>query len=193
MKPLAFVLLVAATAAGQSIDSMIDRELPSLIETYKTLHTSPELSMQEEKTSATVAARLRALGYTVADHVGDYQQPGKTCYGVVAMMKNGDGPVVLVRTDMDALPVQEQTGMPYASRVANVMHACGHDIHMATLIGTATMLAQLKNRWHGTVMLIGQPAEEVVQGASAMLRDGLYERFARPTYAIALHDNSSLP
>ena len=169
MKALALILLAATTAAAQPIDSMIERELPSLIDTYKTLHTSPEVSMQEEKTSAMVATQLRALGYTVADHIGDYQQAGKTCYGVVAMMKNGDGPVVLVRTDMDALPVQEQTGLPYASRIANVMHACGHDIHMATLIGTATILAQIKDRWHGTVMLIGQPAEEVVQGAAAMM------------------------
>jgi amidohydrolase len=140
-----------------------------------------------------VAARLRELGYTVTDHIGDYQQPGKSCYGVVALMKNGDGPVVLVRSDMDALPVQERTGVPYASGTANVMHACGHDVHMTTLLGTAGVLAQVKNRWHGTVMLVGQPAEEVVQGASAMLRDRLYERFPRPNFAIAVHDNASLP
>jgi hippurate hydrolase len=109
------------------------------------------------------------------------------------MMKNGDGPVVLVRSDLDALPVLEQTGLPYASQNANVMHACGHDIHMTTLLGTASMLAQLKNRWHGTVLLVGQPAEEVVQGASAMIRDRLYERFPKPNFAIALHDNSSMP
>jgi amidohydrolase len=193
MKTFAVTFFLATTVCAQSIDSMIDHELPALIETYKALHTSPELSMQEEKTSATVAARLRDLGYTVADHVGNYEQAGATCYGIVAVMKNGDGPVVLVRSDMDALPVQEQTGLPYASRVANVMHACGHDVHMATLVGTASMLAQLKSRWHGTVMLIGQPAEEVVQGASAMLRDRLYERFPRPNFAIAVHDNSSLP
>ena len=108
-------------------------------------------------------------------------------------MKNGDGPVLLVRTDMDALPVPEKTGVPYASQNANVMHACGHDIHMTTLLGTASMLAQLKSRWHGTVMLVGQPAEEVVQGASAMVRDQLYQRFPRPNFAIALHDNASMP
>src|SRR5712691_1786882 len=193
MKSFALTFFLATAASAQSIDSMIDRELPSLIETYKTLHTSPELSMQEEKTSATVAARLRQLGYTVADHIGNYEQAGTTCYGIVAVMKNGDGPVVLLRSDMDALPVQEQTGLPYASRVANVMHACGHDVHMATLVGTANLVAQLKSRWRGTVMLIGQPAEEVVQGASAMLRDRLYERFPRPNFAIAVHDNSSMP
>jgi hippurate hydrolase len=193
MKSLLLALLVTTSAFAQSIDSMIDREMPALLDTYKAFHVAPELSMKEEKTSATLAAKLRALGYTVADHVGNYDRPDATCYGVVAVMKNGDGPVVLIRTDMDALPVPEKTGLAYASQNANVMHACGHDIHMTTLLATASMLAQLKSRWHGTVMLIGQPAEEVVQGASAMLRDRLYERFGRPTYAIALHDNSTMP
>jgi hippurate hydrolase len=192
MKSFIVALFVATSAFAQSIDSMIDREMPALLDTYKAFHVAPELSKHEEKTSATVAERLRALGYTVTDHVGKYES-SDTCYGVVAMMKNGDGPVVLVRSDMDALPVLEQTGLPYASKNANVMHACGHDIHMTTLLGTASMLAQLKNKWHGTVLLVGQPAEEVVQGASAMLRDRLYERFPRPNFAIALHDNSSLP
>ena len=193
MKPFIAALFITTGAFGQSIDSIIERELPSLVETYKTLHMSPELSLQEANTSAMLADRLRSLGYMVTDHVGKYGQAGATCYGVVAVMKNGNGPVVLVRTDMDALPVSEQTGLPYASRNANVMHACGHDIHMSTLVGTASVLAQLKNRWHGTVMLIGQPSEEVVQGAAAMLRDGLYDRFPRPNYAIALHDNASMP
>jgi hippurate hydrolase len=192
MKSFIVALFVATSAFAQSIDSMIDRELPALLDTYKAFHAAPELSKHEEKTSATVAERLRALGYTVSDHVGKYET-ADTCYGVVAMMKNGDGPVVLVRSDMDALPVLEKTGLPYASNTANVMHACGHDIHMTTLLGTASMLAQLKTKWHGTVLLVGQPAEEVVQGASAMLRDRLYERFPRPTFAIALHDNASLP
>ncbi|HEY8182355.1 MAG TPA: amidohydrolase [Thermoanaerobaculia bacterium] len=192
MKSFIVALFVATSAFAQSIDSMIDREMPALLDTYKAFHVAPELSKHEEKTSATVAERLRALGYTVTDHVGKYES-SDTCYGVVAMMKNGDGPVVLVRSDMDALPVLEQTGLPYASKNANVMHACGHDIHMTTLLGTASMLAQLKNKWHGTVLLVGQPAEEVVQGASAMLRDRLYERFPLPNFAIALHDNSSMP
>ncbi len=192
MKSFIVALFVATSAFAQSIDSMIDRELPALLDTYKAFHAAPELSKHEEKTSATVAERLRALGYTVTDHVGKFES-ADTCYGVVAMMKNGDGPVVLVRSDMDALPVLEKTGLPYASNTANVMHACGHDIHMTTLLGTASMLAQLKTKWHGTVLLVGQPAEEVVQGASAMLRDRLYERFPRPTFAIALHDNASLP
>lgn len=186
MKSVLVALLLATPLFAQpSIDSMIDRELPSLLDTYKSFHEEPELSLHEEKTSATLASRLRALGYDVTEHVGGY--------GVVAIMRNGNGPTLLMRTDMDALPVSEQTGLPYASRVPNVMHACGHDIHMTTLIGTASILAQMKNRWHGTLMLIGQPAEETVQGAKAMLADGLYDRFGTPTYAIAVHDNSSLP
>lgn len=192
MKAILITLFAAASALAQSLDSIIDHELPSLIVTYKTLHASPELSRQEAKTSALVASRLHELGYTVTERVGKYERPDATCYGIVAVMKNGDGPVVLVRSDMDALPVEEQTALPYASH-GGVMHACGHDIHMATLVGTATALAQLKNRWHGTVMLIGQPAEEIVQGASAMLRDALYDRFPRPDYAIALHDNATMP
>ncbi len=172
---------------------MIDQELPSLLQTYRAFHEAPELSTKEEKTSATLAAQLRALGYKVEERVGRYEEPGTTCYGVVAMLKNGDGPVVLVRADMDALPIEEETSLPYASRAHGVMHACGHDVHMTTLIGTASVLARTKDRWRGTVMLVGQPAEEMTKGAAAMLRDRLYERFARPDYAIAMHDNASLP
>jgi hippurate hydrolase len=193
MKTTLFALLIAASASAQSLDAMLDRELPSLLETYKTMHASPELSMKEEKSSARLAARLRELGYTVTDHVGKYEDASAVGYGVVAILKNGNGPVVLVRSDMDGLPVTEQTGLPYASANTGVMHACGHDIHMTTLLGTASMLSQLKSKWHGTVMLIGQPAEEVNQGAGAMLRDGLYERFSKPNFAIALHDHDALP
>jgi amidohydrolase len=203
MKRIAILtLFIASTALGQSLDQMIDREIPSLVATYKQLHAAPELSMLEKNTSAFVASRLRELGYEVSYPVGQYLEPGATCYGIVAIMKNGAGPTVLVRSDMDALPVSEQTGLPYASTVraksmsgddVPVMHACGHDIHMTTLMGTAKMLAQLKSQWHGTVMLIGQPAEEVVKGADGMLRDHLYERFPKPDFAIALHDNSNMP
>jgi len=203
MKPIAIVLLfIATSAAAQTLDQMIDREMPSLLTTYKQLHAAPELSMQEKNSSALVASRLKELGYEVTYPVGQYTEPGATCYGVVAIMRNGAGPTLLVRSDMDALPVQEQTGLAYASSVraksqtgddVPVMHACGHDIHMTTLLGTAKMLAQLKSQWHGTVMLIGQPAEEVVKGADGMLRDHFYERFPKPDYAIALHDNASLP
>jgi len=190
---LALLLVAAPLAAQQSLDQMIDAEMSSLLATYKQLHAAPELSTQEAKTSAFVAAQLRALGYTVAEKVGKYDDPNATCYGVVAVMKNGAGPTVLVRSDMDALPVTEQTGLGYASQTAGVMHACGHDIHITTLLGTAKMLAQLKSKWHGTVMLVGQPAEEVVKGAEGMLRDDLYARFGTPTYAIAVHDNSNMP
>ncbi len=187
------LLLVAAPLAAQSLDQRIDAEMSSLIATYKQLHAAPELSTQEAKTSAFVAAQLRSLGYTVAENVGKYADPNATCYGVVAVLKNGNGPTVLVRTDMDALPVTEATGVAYASQNAGVMHACGHDIHITTLLGTAKMLAQMKDKWHGTVMLVGQPAEEVVKGAEGMLNDNLYSRFGTPTYAIAMHDNADLP
>ena len=203
MKRIAIVLLfIASTVAAQNLDQMIDREMPSLLTTYKQLHAAPELSMQEKNSSALVASRLKELGYEVTYPVGQYTEPGATCYGVVAIMRNGNGPTLLVRSDMDALPVQEQTGLPYASTVraksqtgddVPVMHACGHDIHMTSLMGTAKMLAQMKSQWHGTLMLIGQPAEEVVKGADGMLRDHLYERFPKPDYAIAFHDNASLP
>jgi amidohydrolase len=203
MKRIGIVLFfIASSAVAQNLDQMIDREIPSLLTTYKQLHAAPELSMQEKNSSALVAARLKELGYEVTYPVGQYTEPGATCYGVVAIMRNGNGPTLLVRSDMDALPVQEQTGLPYASTVraksqtgddVPVMHACGHDIHMTSLMGTAKMLAQMKSQWHGTLMLIGQPAEEVVKGADGMLRDHLYERFPKPDYAIAFHDNANLP
>jgi hippurate hydrolase len=192
MHRLALLLLLTAPVFGQSIDQRVQAELPTLLETYKTLHTSPELSMHEAKSSALVAKRLRELGYEVAERVGKYKEEGSTCYGVVAVMRNGAGPAVLLRSDMDALPVAEQTGLPYASANAGVMHACGHDVHMTTLLGTAKVLADLKSQWHGTVMLVGQPAEEVVKGAEAMIADGIYERFGRPDYAIAIHDWAAL-
>ncbi|MGZ7040481.1 MAG: M20 metallopeptidase family protein [Thermoanaerobaculia bacterium] len=186
------ILLATVTLHAQTLDQRIDRVMPSLLTLYTSLHEAPELSMQEAKTSVTVAKQLRDAGFTVTERVGRYEEAGATCYGVVAVMKNGDGPVVLVRSDMDALPVTEQTKLPYSS-TGPVMHACGHDVHMTTLVGTARMLAETKSQWHGTVMLIGQPAEEVVKGASAMLRDDLYTKFPRPQYAIAIHDNSNMP
>ena len=192
-RSLLALFLVAAPLAAQSLDQMIDAEMTSLLATYKQLHAAPELSTQEAKTSAFLAGQLRSLGYTVTEKVGKYADPNATCYGVVAVMKNGSGPTVLVRADMDALPVTEQTGVAYASQSAGVMHACGHDVHVTTLLGTAKMLAQLKSKWHGTVMLVGQPAEEVVKGAEGMLRDDLYSRFGTPSFAIAIHDNANLP
>lgn len=186
------LLLLTLPLFAQSLDERVAREVPALLETYQTLHAAPELSTQEAKTSAFLAQRLRELGYEVTYPFGQYKEPGTTCYGVVAVMRNGKGPVVLVRSDMDALPVAEQTGLPYASQNHGVMHACGHDVHMTTLLGTAKVLADLKSQWHGTVMLIGQPAEEIVRGAEGILRAGLYEKIARPDYAIALHDWASL-
>ncbi|MEP6574694.1 MAG: amidohydrolase [Gemmatimonadota bacterium] len=203
----AFLIYVLATtpairAQQPSLDAQIDRQLPTLVTTYKALHAAPELSHQEARTSALLAAELRSLGFTVTEHVGRYPTPGLVGYGVVAVLRNGAGPTVLVRTDLDALPVEEKTGLAYASQVREkndagvdspVMHACGHDIHITSLIGTARMLTQLKGQWHGTLVLIGQPAEETIDGARAMLADSLYTRFPKPDFAIALHDTGDLP
>lgn len=197
-----FLLSAPCSIAQRPLDALVDKEMTGLLETYKTLHAAPELSHREEKTSAYLAAQLRSIGYTVTERVGKFDRPEWTGYGVVAVLKNGPGPTVLVRTEMDALPVEENTGLPYASKVrskneagleVSVMHACGHDVHMTSLLGTAKMLVQLKDRWNGTVVLIGQPAEETTDGARALLRDGLYTRFPRPDYAIALHDSPDYP
>ena len=204
--PLLALTLTFCTATGvhaqqPALDAALDREMASLVAAYKALHAAPELSHHEERTAAFVAKELRALGYDVTERVGKYERPEWTAYGVVAVMRNGTGPTVLVRADMDALPVEEKTGLPYASTVrtkneagqdVNVMHACGHDIHVASLVGTARLLAQLKDRWHGTLVLVGQPAEETVTGARALLNDGLYARFPKPDFAVALHDNADL-
>jgi amidohydrolase len=196
-------VLTGATSLAQEnqIDAKVDQQLPSLVAVYKQLHAAPELSHHEEKTSALLARELRSLGFDVTEHVGKYANPDWKGYGVVAVMKNGTGPIVLVRADMDALPVDEQTGVPYASHVrakddagteVPVMHACGHDIHVTSLLGTARVLTALKKDWHGTLVLIGQPAEERIDGARAMLADGLYTRFPKPDFGIALHDASDL-
>jgi hippurate hydrolase len=199
------LILLTATAAGvnaqQSLDAMIDRDLASLVATYKSLHAAPELSHHEEKTSAFFASQLRSLGYTVTERIGKYEHPEWSGYGVAAVMKNGAGPTVLVRTELDALPVDEKTGLPYASKVktkndagqdVSVMHACGHDIHITNMLGTAKMLSELKDQWHGTLIILGQPAEETIDGARAVLRDGLYDKVPKPDYTIALHDSSEL-
>jgi len=195
-----FALLASIPVFAQEIPTLVNSELPQLVSTYKDLHEHPELSRQEKQTSAVLAEALRKAGYTVTENVGKYDD-GTAAFGVVAVMKNGAGPTVLVRTDMDALPVEEKTGVPYASHARSknqagddvgVMHACGHDIHVTTMIGVGETLAQLKNQWHGTLILVGQPSEETVEGARAMLNDNLYARFGRPDYAIALHDDGSL-
>ena len=183
-----------ALADGPSELAGLHALYPSLDSLYIDLHKNPELSLHEEKTASKLAARLRSLGFEVTDHVGGY--------GVVGVMKNGTGPTVLVRTDMDALPVKEQTGLPYASTttVRNdaggnvpVMHACGHDIHMASWVGAATLLAQTRNLWHGTLVFVGQPAEEVLQGADLMIKAGLLTRFPKPDFVLGLHDTQVLP
>jgi len=201
---LCFVMLgvlLATNASSQTIDTRIERDLPSLVSTYKSLHAAPELSHYEQKTSAFFAGQLRTLGYTVTERVGKYENPAWTGYGVVAVLKNGAGPTVMLRTELDALPVAEKTGLPYASTVkmlndagqeVSVMHACGHDIHMTSMLGTAKLLAEMKDQWQGTLVIIGQPAEEVIDGARSVLRDGLYERFPKPDYVIALHDSADL-
>jgi amidohydrolase len=193
---------VSTTAlAQQSLDALIDRDIASLVTTYKALHAAPELSHYEEKTATFFAAQLRAMGYAVTERVGKYESPAWTGYGVVAVMKNGAGPTVLLRTELDALPVEEKTGLPYASKVkmkndagqeVSVMHACGHDLHLTSMLGTARMLSELKGQWQGTLVILGQPAEEVIDGARSIIRDGLYERFPKPNYVIALHDSADL-
>jgi amidohydrolase len=191
---LLFIAFHPARAAGPSELVGLDTLYPSLDALYIDLHQNPELSYQEEKTAAKMAARLRAAGFEVTEHVGGY--------GVVGVLRNGAGPVVLVRTDMDALPIEEQTGLPYASTVTTknnagetvpVMHACGHDIHMASWVGAATLLARSRIRWHGTLVFVGQPAEEVLHGAELMIKDGFYTRFPKPDFAIGLHDTNALP
>src|SRR5581483_7527872 len=155
---------------------------------YKHLHTHPELSLQEEQAAARMARELREAGFEVTEKVGGF--------GVVGVLKNGPGPTVLVRTDMDALPVVEKTGLPYASKVrardragndVGVMHACGHDMHMTCWVGTARTVAAMKDRWQGTLVFIGQPAEEIGTGARLMLEAGLFRRFPKPDYCLALH------
>jgi hippurate hydrolase len=198
---LAWTFIDFSSGAETSLDSAIGREMPALVETYKSLHANPELSRQEGKTAAFLAREFRALGFDVTERVGKWSQPEVQAYGVVALMKNGAGPTVMVRADMDALPVLEKTALPYASRVktanengeeVSVMHACGHDTHMTSLLGTARVLARNKDRWHGTLMLIAQPAEERYDGAKAMLDDNLYGRFGKPDFAVALHADAGL-
>jgi hippurate hydrolase len=172
----------------------VDAVYPDAHALYLDLHQSPELSSHETQTAAKLAARLRALGYDVTEHVGGT--------GIVAILKNGAGPTIMLRTELDALPVEEKTSLSYASKVHTkddagqdvpVMHACGHDLHMASLAGTAAIMAHSKDTWHGTLMLIGQPAEETISGAKGMIDDGLFTRFPKPDVGIALHVGNALP
>jgi len=193
-----FVFAAAANAQSpnairETVRSRVNTEYPALFEIYKHFHANPELSFHEEKTAIRLADELRRSGYEVTAGVGGH--------GLVTVLKNGSGPTVLVRCDLDGLPVKEQTGLPYASKATTkddagnevpVMHACGHDIHMTCLVGVARVLKELKDHWQGTLILIGQPAEERGGGAQRMIADGLFTRFPKPDYCIALHDDSSL-
>ena len=199
MKPLALLLLAGAMAApfpaaAQDLRAAIQAEMPDLMNLYRDLHAHPELSMQETRSAARMAEEARRAGFTVTTGVG------RT--GVVAVLANGPGPVLLLRADMDALPVEEQTSLPFASHVrgtslagveSGVMHACGHDTHMTTWVATARRMAAMRSQWSGTLVMIAQPGEETGEGAKAMLDDGLYTRFPHPTHAIAFHDSASLP
>lgn len=187
-------LLVAQGASfAEAIAPLVEREYASLEKLYTHYHAHPELSLREQNTAARLAEELKALGIEVTTGVGGH--------GVVGVLKNGAGPTILVRTDLDALPLKELTGVPYASTVrttndlgveVDVMHACGHDVHITSLVGTARVLTQLKNRWSGTIVFIGQPAEERGAGARAMLKDGLFTRFPKPDYCLALHVSSDM-
>jgi amidohydrolase len=192
----AFLLLVGArqVLSAGAVSAEVDAVYPQSETLYLDLHRHPELSGHERQTAAKLAIALRALGYGVTTGVGGT--------GVVGVLKNGDGPTVMLRTELDALPVEEKTGLPYASTVrtkddngadVGVMHACGHDIHMASWVGTARIMASARSSWRGTLILIGQPAEEAGDGANAMLADGLFTRFPRPDYALAVHDDARYP
>ena len=193
-----FALLIGLMAAGplaaEDLKSAIDRDYPSLEALYRDLHSHPELSGHEVETAKKLAKQARDAGFTVTEHVGGN--------GLVAVLKNGPGPTVLLRTELDALPVEEQTGLPFASHVkvkndkgeeTPVAHACGHDAHMTIWTGAARRLATERDSWSGTLVMIAQPAEETVGGAKAMIDDGLFTRFPRPDFNLSLHDTAALP
>jgi hippurate hydrolase len=197
LAPLVFLtapLFAADAALRETVAQKVGADYPSLDAIYKDLHAHPELSLMEERSAAVVARELRAAGFEVTEKIGGH--------GVVGVLRNGAGPVLYIRTDLDGLPVLEETGLPYAStrrtkdlsgREVATMQACGHDIHMTVFSGVARMLAAVKKHWAGTLVLIGQPAEEIGIGARAMLADGLYRKFPKPDFVIALHDSATLP
>ena len=196
---LLLTVLLFPSAAGRAqttspAQTAIDALYPELAALYEDLHRNPELAFQEKRTAATLAGRLKSLGYEVTTGVGGT--------GIVALLRNGSGPTAMLRTELDALPVAEKTGAPFASTVTTknaagqlvpVMHACGHDLHMAAWTGTAAWMAGHRQLWKGTLMLVGQPAEETVSGAAAMLKDGLFTRFPKPDFVLGLHDDDTLP
>jgi len=187
-------MTLATPAAADPVHQATQAALPQLMDFYRDFHTHPELSLHETRSAGILAAEARKAGYEVTEKVGGT--------GVVAVLKNGPGPVLLIRADMDALPVVEDTGLPFASKIrattdegleTGVMHACGHDTHMVSWIGTLRNLAAMKSHWSGTLVMIGQPAEERGMGARMMLEDGLFTRFPKPAFALAFHDSASLP
>src|SRR5246500_5602501 len=187
-------LLGAVSIAQTPASKEVETVYPDAHALYLDLHEHPELSTHETQTAEKLAAHLRSAGYDVTEHVGGT--------GVVAFLKNGTGPTIMLRTELDALPVEEKTGLSYASKIqakddaghdVPVMHACGHDLHMGSLLGTAEIMARTKNTWHGTLMLIGQPAEETISGAKAMIDDGFLKRFPKPDVGVALHVGNVLP
>src|SRR5499433_779679 len=188
-----FLAAVGASAQNAQLKSQVESVFPEAQTLYLDLHQHPELSSHETRTASVMAEKLRGLGYEVTENVGGT--------GVVAIMKNGAGPTVMLRTELDALPVTEETGLPYASKIkakddsgrdVGVMHACGHDVHMASLYGTAAIMAKTKDTWHGTLVLVGQPAEEIITGASKMIVDGLFTKFPRPDIGVAMHDENGI-
>ena len=188
-----FLAAVCASAQNAQLKSQVEAVFPDAQALYLDLHQHPELSSHETRTASVMAEKLRGLGYEVTENVGGT--------GVVAIMKNGAGPTVMLRTELDALPVTEDTGLPYASKVktkddsgreVGVMHACGHDVHMASLYGTAAIMAKSKDTWHGTLMVVGQPAEETIAGAERMVKDGFFNKFPKPDVGIALHAGNGL-
>ena len=203
LKILKFIIvcLVAISSAfaqnsrsNEDIQSRVVKDYAYLVQLYKHLHSNPEISLQEEKTAKKLTGELTKLGFKVTNNIGGH--------GFVGVLKNGDGPTVMIRTDLDGLPVEENTGLDYASKArtidpqgndVGIMHACGHDVHMTVFVGTARMLTGLKDKWQGTLVMIGQPAEEIGAGAKSMLDAGLFEKFPRPDYCLALHSNSAIP
>ena len=193
-KIYAALLLISPLLSATTLDLKLDKTMPAIEKLYLDLHQSPELSYHEQQTGQKIAKQLKQLGFDVTDNVGGF--------GVVGIYKNGNGPTIMIRTDTDGLPIIEQTGKPYASKVTvtndegatvGVMHGCGHDIHMSSFIGTAQQLVMHKDAWQGTLMMVAQPAEEVGGGAKAMLKEGLFSKYPTPDHVIALHVSASVP
>jgi len=188
------LLIFSFNPINNKFENYVETEIPYLKELYIDIHKNPEISLMEKETSIKLANELRKVGFDVEENFGGY--------GIVGILKNGEGPTILYRTDMDALPMEEKTGLPYASKVktktfdgneVGTMHSCGHDMHMTVWTGTARAMVERKNEWSGTMMMIGQPAEEIGAGAAMMLKAGLYEEFPIPDYGIALHASPTIP